>query len=500
MGWNDLNTFSKARIMQLAVNSGITDLRAIRDAYNSYEDGGEKKSLKEKVNSKIKDAAYKISTQEGVAGKGNASLIDIAKALLSKKDDAFVDDNKYAYIYGTGERYPEVKEPIQGFDYSNYLNQSGYKGVKDVYGIINPYKEYHLDPKYKPLLEELAKHKYHFYDNADELFADSSLRYRDDVANFIHTLGVDDKGNVMIHDSDVYDFNPSDYNYTRGLIKPITKLEAALMNKVGTPYIIRQENQPIYYDDTDEASDHIAYHLDRLTDEDIAKITGSGLLEASSLTDRKFKNGGKKKQPLVAPKRVRQNDSPTSEASTELEDQMNKWVYETIGKRGPNPNYIIPYLKDKEIKVRGVGRVPTNALDSLAKYANKTKLPLSEALGLAAQETAFGAQPYYNYDSKVDGETISSRALGNSSYFRNFGVIPAENLVRDFRYNKPDWKGEYIDSNIPPLQHAFEYYMKGDYNRGDPNHTKDVKAKGKALMTDPAIQKWMKESKFVKKQ
>ena len=40
MGWNDLNTFSKARIMQLAVNSGITDLRAIRDAYNSYAEGG----------------------------------------------------------------------------------------------------------------------------------------------------------------------------------------------------------------------------------------------------------------------------------------------------------------------------------------------------------------------------------------------------------------------------------------------------------------------------
>ena len=212
-----------------------------------------------------------------------------------------------------------------------------------------------------------------------------------------------------------------------------------------------------------------------------------------------FKNGGKKKQPLVAPKRVRQNDSPTSEASTKLEDQMNRWVYSTNGKRGPNPDYVIPYLKDKEIKVKGVGRVPTNALDSIAKYAGIKGLPLYEALGLAAQETAFGAQPYYNYNSKVDGETISSRALGNSSYFRNFGVIPAENLVRDFRYNKPDWKGEYIDSNIPPLQHAFEYYMKGDYNRGDPNHTKDVRAKGKALMTDPAIQKWMKESKYVKK-
>ena len=196
--------------------------------------------------------------------------------------------------------------------------------------------------------------------------------------------------------------------------------------------------------------------------------------------------------------RLRANDSPTAEASEALENSMNTMIYSSSKHRKPNMSYAIPYLEDKEIKVKGVGRVPTNALDSLAKYATITNVPLEEALGLAAQETAFGAAPYYNYDTKVNGETISSRALGNSSYFRNYGIIPAENFVRDFRYNVPDWKGDYIDQSTPPLQHALEYYKAGKYNPGDPNHTSDVRNKGKKLMTDPNIQEWMKKSQYVK--
>ena len=223
----------------------------------------------------------------------------------------------------------------------------------------------------------------------------------------------------------------------------------------------------------------------------------SGITDLRTIRDvyNTYAEGGRKKTAKI-PKRVRQNDSPTSEASSRLEVSMNNKIYDTSDKRGPNPDYIIPYIENKEIKVKGIGRVSTNALDSLAKYANITKVPLEEALGLSAQETNFGAQPYYNYGQKG----VSSRELGNTSYFRNYGSIPSENLVRDFRYNKPDWRGEYIDSSIPPLQHALEYYKKGDYNRGDPNHTRDVKARGRALMTDPAIQKWMKDSKYVKKQ
>ena len=36
MAWNDLTLSDKARMIQLAVNSGITDLRTIQEVYNKY--------------------------------------------------------------------------------------------------------------------------------------------------------------------------------------------------------------------------------------------------------------------------------------------------------------------------------------------------------------------------------------------------------------------------------------------------------------------------------
>ena len=68
--------------------------------------------------------------------------------------------------------------------------------------------------------------------------------------------------------------------------------------------------------------------------------------------------------------RVKQNDSPTKEISSGYEDYVNK----TISKHGSFPNskkYYIPYLYDKEIKVRGAGRMSSNMLDSIAVNANK---------------------------------------------------------------------------------------------------------------------------------
>lgn len=292
MAWNDLTLSDKARMIQLAVKSGITDLRTIQEVYNKYEEGGYKKP---KGASPIKDIAYRIAANEDVFRKGHATIKDVVKAITDK--EPIMDDNKYAYIYGTGERYPEVKEPIQGFDYSDYLERSGYKDIKNVYGVINPNGEYHLDEEYRPIVEELAKHNYHLYDNADDMFLDSDpdiLGYRDDVANFIHQFGVDKDGNVVINDSDVYDFNPSDYNYVnqKKSNRPIVRLQARLMDKIGTPYIIRQEGQPVKFDGAVRGSWNIQNHLDNMTDADIAKATESGLLEAAKITANKQGDGG----------------------------------------------------------------------------------------------------------------------------------------------------------------------------------------------------------------
>ena len=308
MSWNDLSLPDKARMMQLAVKSGITDLRTIQEVYNKYAEGGPVEKQKAIINTNqettytppanatfIKDLAYRIGADQSVSSRGYSGIGNVAAAMLHL-NKVPLDDNKYAFLYGTGERFPVVDEPVQGFDFSNYLEKSYSKNkrdkIKNVYGIINPDEEYYIDSKYKGLVEELAKNKHHFYDNADELTLDTDIDntkagYRDDVANFVHQFGVDEGGNPVVHDADVYDFLPKDYNYgdESSLVRGLVRAEAGLFNSVGTPYIIRQEWQPVTFGDPTRFSQGINEYLENMTEEDIAKATGTGFIEPSYITD-----------------------------------------------------------------------------------------------------------------------------------------------------------------------------------------------------------------------
>lgn len=192
--------------------------------------------------------------------------------------------------------------------------------------------------------------------------------------------------------------------------------------------------------------------------------------------------------------RVKQNDSPTKEISSGYEDYVNK----TISKHGSLSNskkYYIPYLYDKEIKVRGAGRMSSNMLDSIAVNANKAKIPFNEALGLAIQETHGGAMPTIAVPAGMDKDKV--RAHFNMSYARNYGGIPAEYLINDYEYHNKGYKGSKNNdlTNIEsPLQHGFTMYKIGLYNPGDKNHSNDVRAAGNKAVSSPDVQKWIQEN------
>lgn len=192
--------------------------------------------------------------------------------------------------------------------------------------------------------------------------------------------------------------------------------------------------------------------------------------------------------------RVKQNDSPTKEVSSGYEDYVNK----TISKHGSTSNskkYYIPYLYDKEIKVRGAGRMSSNMLDSIAVNANKAKIPFNEALGLAIQETHGGAMPTIAVPAGMDKDKV--RAHFNMSYARNYGGIPAEYLINDYEYHNKGYKGSKNNdlTNIEsPLQHGFTMYKRGLYNPGDKNHYNDVRAAGNKAVSSPDVQKWIQEN------
>lgn len=195
------------------------------------------------------------------------------------------------------------------------------------------------------------------------------------------------------------------------------------------------------------------------------------------------------------------NTSPTFKKSTALENEMYTYLDGHRNRVGYRTKaYDIPY-GEREIKVSPKGstlstKISVNALDSIAKYAGITGTPIKAAIGLPYQETTFGKMPAFNYEKL--GKEYSSRDLGNTNYFKNFGSIPAEYLVRDFRYNGDlminGRRDKPIALNVPPLQHAFEYYNSGNYNRGDEDHTPDVEAAGDALWNETTgnLSKWWK--------
>lgn len=211
--------------------------------------------------------------------------------------------------------------------------------------------------------------------------------------------------------------------------------------------------------------------------------------------------------------RQRANTSKTAVMSERLEKGMRNYIQWKAYKNNhiSNSNYNIPFIPSKAVLIDG-NLVSTNQLDSLAKYwgmhnadpqvsqyplkgtQSTRKLNRNEMLGLARQETFFGANPYYNTSNIKP--PYSETDLMNANYIKNYGSIPAEYYVRDFHYND---RG--VDLSTPPLLDAFRYFAQGDYNRGDKNHTSDVNAQGKAMWGLPVIQEWYNTSgkQWVKK-
>ena len=201
--------------------------------------------------------------------------------------------------------------------------------------------------------------------------------------------------------------------------------------------------------------------------------------------------------------RQRLNDTRTAEESMKHTTNSNKVMYGNVIKdpktpsnnpQSGNPNFdaMVPYISDKEVRVLG-NRVSTNLFDSLAVRVPKVKnASMQDAVGIVFQETGGGSVPWGNTNKTKDENT----ALLNGNYWREYGWMPAEYFGRDYRYNLEEHE---ISRNTHPFEHMLQYFEAGKYNPGDPNHTSDVRNKGKEVMNTPAFKEWEKTSPYAKK-
>lgn len=223
-----------------------------------------------------------------------------------------------------------------------------------------------------------------------------------------------------------------------------------------------------------------------------------------------------KDNPETTFNRVRPNDSPTAKESTTLENDINsrqKSMYYIAKKKGyDSKDYYIPYIYEKEIKIPGIGRLSSNMLDSIAVNAERAGIPLIDAIGLAANETKFGAIPNFStnarnkaFEAKHGREmtqkeikTLERNAL-NSSVARNFGGIHPQYLINDHEWFQRGWDFKDLEDIASPLEHGFRLFRKGKYNTNDPEHTKKVRAEGNTVFNTPVVQQWYRNYKKNKK-
>ena len=246
-----------------------------KDRYNLNDDGTKKAKwgIFEKfkdinVKDKLKDIAYKIISQDNVSDKGKAGIVDIVKGLFNDKPK--VDDNKKMFLYGNVNGLPPV-DTTKGKDFTKYI-QENYpdKKISQYEGIINPYNEYIIDEKHKNIIENLAKNKKHIYSTLEDEYIDYietphpdtmdpitvkrlNTPYKDDVHNYPLQFDIDNKGNIIAHAADLYDFNYKDYLKKFQFLKAA---EAAALNSIGNPYILRQNNIPVRFINLNEKSDY----------------------------------------------------------------------------------------------------------------------------------------------------------------------------------------------------------------------------------------------------
>lgn len=435
--WQELSAGDKYEIMGVAIKNGVTDLPTIRKKWSEFAKGG-----------KLSDKEY-LTIMEKVAKENNSNwnaLRDAEGGSQLTPDEELVrllNDNSYDYR-GYYDKYPESRanadthwpDEFKTVWHPTFSNESKYSGIASEYNPTGLQGGYWVGETFVPSIYQMNEQAPKW----EGPIVDSSNYY--DQGGFLEWL--------------------------KGLFtsEPEKKYKAA------------------------DGSMHA-------TKEEVGRRNAQLIKSGRAYFQKESKIKGIKQK--VVPRQP--NTSPTSKKSTALENEMYTYLDGHRNRVGYRTKaYDIPY-GEREIKVLPKGstlstKISVNALDSIAKYAGITGTPIKAAIGLPYQETTFGKMPAFNYEKL--GKEYSSRDLGNTNYFKNFGSIPAEYLVRDFRYNGDlminGRRDNPIALNVPPLQHAFEYYNSGNYNRGDENHTPDVEAAGDSLWNETTgnLSKWWK--------
>ena len=287
--WSELKASEKARVIQLAIENGVSDIKTIRDTYNIYlednkghkYDGDSEKSQRLGIKGRMKDIAYRAMSQ----GPGEARDIrQVVEAVLqsyknapyelnylgtnmygAELGDADPDwnrDSNWMFLYGNtkGHYAPITKEEYRGHSYAPFVRKHyPDKEVLNYYGKFTPVQEVELPSYTRPLVEFLANKDLGTYESVLDVKNDEEFNKYisvdttvDDVGSFRTGVGHSPQGNPEFQLSDLIDFGGGDYRKKWGTLAGI---QGQLLTYVGNPFMLRQYIPIRYTDNPDEINE-----------------------------------------------------------------------------------------------------------------------------------------------------------------------------------------------------------------------------------------------------
>ena len=283
--WDKLSLEAKAGMMEVAVKNGIYDLKEIREKYNEFAEGGNKKPVTTGGAGYIppavtnpnagtpKDIAYRIMGQSSSENRG---VGDIAKGVLESlaaqpydqmytgsfsggNEDMDADttrDLNHLIVYGNTKGQYQPKE-LRGFDYSDYLKKNyGVSTMPTYEGRIVMANKVNIPTEYGPLVEWLSdRPKYGYYVDPDkdtDVIQDwDSLPFLtvDDTASYRRSFRRDKNGKPELANQDLIDYGGGDYGRKYGIL---AGLQGAVLSKVINSPVILDQGLPVNFTDNPE--------------------------------------------------------------------------------------------------------------------------------------------------------------------------------------------------------------------------------------------------------
>lgn len=546
----------KERLLELGmrITGGNTNPEVINETAEYLKSKDGINAIKETLlsNNSVRDIVGKYNARDNYTGFAFSN--DFLDADVKSFIEEHPNDRDFVGAYTTGKVPFESAGVFKVDDrdstrlgrYKNYLDTK----YKDRYV---PTYQGHADTLSMDIVTDLNRKSYNKETNTIGLDSDLDLPfefgYKKGTPGYYDAAGYNlevvkgKDGKLYGRKSDVYDFLPEDF-VKRWVEEgsPAHKL-VTTVDKLGNPFIFRSpwftvddtvipdELLESYYSNQfgnggftdwlksakEKANSYLASsRLGKFLAGFDQMMRGGQQTQNNSNINSNINSDSRNESALLT--RVRPNDSRTREASEAIENDIAKrqisMIREADRKEHPSEDYAIPYIIEQEIKIPGVGRTTKNMLDSIAVNAVKAGIPLYEAIGLAAEETALGAAPNISTDAWVknfkkkhnrmptDKEIhAQENKIMNSSYARSYGQIYPQFLINDHEWYQRGWEDspkyrEELEGIQSPLQHGFTLYRMGLYNTGDKNHTKKVRSKGKAILNTDVVKDWIDNSKY----